>query len=192
MVKRVGVLALQGDFIEHIRVLERIGALPFPVRKERDLEGAEALVIPGGESTTILTLMKEYGLSEKVKGLCLEGMPCLGTCAGLIILSGEIADLPDTLGLLNVRVKRNAYGRQRESFEDDVIIPKMGEPFRGVFIRAPKIVEVGEGVEVLGRLRNGEAVLVRQGNIMGATFHPELVDDTRIHEYFLREVRGDA
>ncbi len=188
---KVGVLALQGDFREHMEILEKIGAFPFEVRLKRELEKAEAIIIPGGESTTILTLMKENSLFDGVRNLCLEGMPCFGTCSGIILLSKESSEMEDTLGLVNIRVRRNAYGRQRESFEEDVELSWSDEPFPGVFIRAPRIEKVGEGVEILGRIKD-EPVLVRQGNIMGATFHPELTEDTRIHKYFLTEVRGDA
>lgn len=188
---KVGVLALQGDFREHMKILEKIGAFPFEVRLKRELEKAEAIVVPGGESTTILTLMKENNLFDGVRNLCLEGMPCFGTCAGIILLSKESPGIENTLGLVNIRVRRNAYGRQRESFEEDIELSWSGEPFRGVFIRAPRIEKVWGDVQVLGRIKD-EPVLVRQGNVIGATFHPELTEDTRVHKYFLTEVRGDA
>jgi 5'-phosphate synthase pdxT subunit len=176
---KIGVLAVQGNFREHAAMLRRLGAEPVEVRKPEQLRELDGLVIPGGESTTFMRLMRLYGLEEAVRGF---ERPVLGTCAGLIVLDRE------HLGLVDVDVARNAYGRQVASFEADVELAGEDAPLRGVFIRAPRVERAGEGVEVLAEL-DGEPVLLRQGRFLAATFHPELTDDTRVHELFLDAVR---
>jgi pyridoxal 5'-phosphate synthase pdxT subunit len=176
---RIGVLALQGNFREHVAMLRRLGAEPVEVRKPEQLEGLDGLVVPGGESTTFMRLMRLYGLEEAIRRF---EQPILGTCAGLIVFDR------DHLGLVDVEVARNAYGRQVSSFEADLDLPGEDTPLRGVFIRAPRVTAAGEGVDVLAEL-DGEPVLLRQGRFLVATFHPELTDDTRVHELFLDSVR---
>jgi pyridoxal 5'-phosphate synthase pdxT subunit len=176
---RIGVLALQGNFREHAVMLRRLGTEPVEVRKPEQLDGLDGLVIPGGESTTFMRLMRLYGLEDAIRRF---EQPVLGTCAGLIVLDR------DHLGLVDVEVARNAYGRQVASFEADLELAGEHEPLRGVFIRAPRVQRAGEDVEVLGEL-DGEPVLLRQGRFLVATFHPELTDDTRVHELFLDAVR---
>lgn len=183
----VGVLALQGDVREHKEALRALGLEAKEVRKPRDLEGLKGLVIPGGESTTIGKLAREYGLEEAVRRRLEEGSLALfGTCAGAIWLAREILDYPEQprLGVLDVAVARNAFGRQVDSFREALTIRGWDTPFPGVFIRAPVFRRVGPGVEVLARLGE-EAVLVRQGAVLAAAFHPELTGDLRIHRYFL-------
>ena len=176
---RIGVLALQGNFREHAAMLRRLGAESVEVRKPEQLEGLDGLVVPGGESTTFVRLMRLYGLEDAIRRF---EQPMLGTCAGLIVLDR------DHLGLVDVEVARNAYGRQVSSFEADLELVGDDEPLRGVFIRAPRVTAAGDGVEVLAKL-DGEPVLLRQGRFLVATFHPELTDDTRVHELFLESVR---
>ena len=176
---KIGVLALQGNFREHAAMLRRLGAEPVEVRKPEELEGLDGLVVPGGESTTFLRLMRLYGLEEAIRGF---EEPIFGTCAGLIVLGR------DHLGLVDVDVARNAYGRQVHSFEADLHLAGEGDPLRGVFIRAPRVTSAGEDVEVLAEL-DEERVLLRQGRFLVATFHPELTDDTRVHELFVDAVR---
>jgi 5'-phosphate synthase pdxT subunit len=176
---RIGILAVQGNFREHAAMLRRLGAEPVEVRKPEQLEGLDGLVVPGGESTTFIRLMRLYGLEDAIRAF---QQPVLGTCAGLIVLDR------DHLGLVDVEVARNAYGRQVSSFEADLELAGEDEPLRGVFIRAPRVTAAGDGVEVLARL-DGEPVLLRQGRFLVATFHPELTDDTRVHEFFLESVR---
>ncbi|MCS7006464.1 MAG: pyridoxal 5'-phosphate synthase glutaminase subunit PdxT [Thermoleophilia bacterium] len=176
---RIGVLALQGAFREHALVLRRLGAEVREVRLPAELQGLDGLVIPGGESTSILRLARSVGLDEAIRSFA---GPVLGTCAGMIVLDRA------HLGLADLRVERNAYGRQVASFEADVEL-EGEEPLRGVFIRAPRIQELGAGVEVLGRL-DGEPVLVRDGRLLLASFHPELTEDTRVHERFLALVEA--
>jgi len=184
---RIGVLALQGDFLEHIQVLRALGAEAVEVRLPRDLEGLQGLIIPGGESTTIARLMDAFGLREPVRRLAQEGLPLWGTCAGLILMARRLReDRPTPLGLMDVVVARNAFGRQVDSFEMDLEVKGLeGGPFRAVFIRAPVILEVGSGVEVLAHLPDGTPVAVRQGHLLGTAFHPELTDDLRFHRLFL-------
>lgn len=191
--KRIGVLACQGAFAEHFTILRRLGASASTVRLPRDLEGLDGLVIPGGESTTISRLMREYDLIEPVIQLSRQGRPIMGTCAGTILLASKVSDSKVTpLALMDIEVKRNAFGRQMDSFEADIEIPVIGEaPFHSVFIRAPSIVRCGEDVQVLARLPDGTGVAVRQANMIALAFHPELTDDTRIHSYFLSMVNGD-
>lgn len=186
-VTRVGVLALQGAFIEHIAMLRRLGAEAFPVRLRQQLDRVDALIVPGGESTSISRLMADYQLTEPVRELALNGIPIFGTCAGLIIMAKQIqGQSPGPLAVMDIEIKRNAFGRQVDSFETDLSVPVLGKPeFRAIFIRAPRIERTGEGVEVLARLDGGTAVAARQDNLLVTTFHPELTDDPRFHEYFL-------
>ena len=176
---KIGVLAIQGDFREHAEVLRRLGADPVEVRKPEELEGLDGLVIPGGESTAIMRLARIYGLEEALRSF---ERPVFGTCAGMILLGR------DHLGLVDVSVRRNAYGRQVASFEADLDLAGEEEPLRGVFIRAPRLAEVGPDVEVLAE-HDGEPVLLRQGRFLVASFHPELTDDPRVHQLFLDLVR---
>jgi len=176
---RIGVLALQGNFREHAAMLRRLGADAVEIRKPEQLEGLDGLVVPGGESTTFMRLMRLYGLEDAIRAF---QQPVLGTCAGLIVLDR------DHLGLVDVEVARNAYGPQVNSFEADLDLAGEERPLRGVFIRAPRLIASGKDVEVLGEL-DGEPVLLRQGRFLVATFHPELTDDTRVHELFLESVR---
>ena len=183
----IGVLALQGAFVEHIAVLEGLKARAKAVRLPQHLEGLDGLIIPGGESTAIGRLMGEYGLREPLERLAREGFPLFGTCAGLVLLAQKVNGLSQfALGLMDIQVKRNAFGRQVDSFEAPLSVPVLGDkPFPGVFIRAPWIEEVGSGVEVMARLPQGPMVAARQGNLLVAAFHPELTDDTRFHTYFM-------
>lgn len=185
---RIGVLALQGAFVEHQKILELCGVESTQVRKPEQLEGISALVIPGGESTTMGKLLIEYNLFDPVVKLGREGLPIFGTCAGMIILARNIAGREQPrLGLMDISVKRNAFGRQVDSFEDDLEIPAIGEqPFRAIFIRAPYIIDAGNDVEVLARY-NGKIVFARQGKFLAAAFHPELTGDLRVHRYFLEK-----
>jgi pyridoxal 5'-phosphate synthase pdxT subunit len=176
---RIGVLAVQGNFREHAAMLRRLGAEVAEVRKPEELAGLDGLVVPGGESTTFIRLMRLYGLDEAIRDF---EQPILGTCAGMIVLDRE------HLGLLNVQVDRNAYGRQVASFEADLALAGEERPLRGVFIRAPRVREAGEEVEVLAE-HEGEPVLLRDGHIIVASFHPELTEDTRVHELFLEAVQ---
>jgi len=179
---KIGILAVQGDFREHAAMLRRLGAEPVEVRKPEQLDELDGLVIPGGESTAIMRLIRIYGLEE---GLRRFGRPVFGTCAGMILLDRE------HLGLVDVAVRRNAYGRQVASFEADLALDGDDEPLRGVFIRAPRVSDVGAGVEVLAE-HQGEPVLLRDGRFLVASFHPELTDDPRVHERFLEMVREEA
>jgi 5'-phosphate synthase pdxT subunit len=176
---RIGILAVQGNFREHAAMLRRLGAEPVEVRKPEQLAGLDGLVVPGGESTTFVRLMRLYGLEDAIRRF---EQPVLGTCAGLIVLDR------DHLGLVDVEVARNAYGRQVSSFEADLDLVGDETPLRGVFIRAPRVTGTGDDVEVLAKL-DDEPVLLRQGRFLVATFHPELTDDTRVHELFLDSVR---
>ncbi|MDX6454979.1 MAG: pyridoxal 5-phosphate synthase pdxT subunit [Gaiellaceae bacterium] len=179
---RIGVLAVQGNFREHAAVLRRLGAEPVEVRLPEQLDGLDGLILPGGESTAITRLMRLYGLDEAVRGF---DAPIFGTCAGMIVLDR------DHLGLVDIRAERNAFGRQVKSFEADLDIGHGDEPLRAVFIRAPWIETAGPDVEVLAEV-DGHPVLARQGRILVAAFHPELTDDTRIHELFLDQVREET
>jgi 5'-phosphate synthase pdxT subunit len=182
----VGVLALQGDFAEHESMLRRLGVAARQVRLPWDLEGLDALIIPGGESTTITRLIQTYGLLEPLRAFG-RARPVWGTCAGAIVMAKEATDLDrPTLELMDIVVRRNAFGRQVDSFETDVAVGGMnGPPLRAIFIRAPTIESVGDGVEVLARLESGEIVAARQGRLLATSFHPELTEDTRLHEMFL-------
>jgi pyridoxal 5'-phosphate synthase pdxT subunit len=179
---RIGVLAVQGNFREHAAMLRRLGAEAVEVRLPEQLEGLDGLVVPGGESTTFMRLMRLYGLDEALRRF--EG-PVFGTCAGMIVLDRA------HLGLVDIVVDRNAYGRQVASFEADLEVAGEDEPLRGVFIRAPRVRETGPDVEVLAE-HDGEPVLVREGRFLVASFHPELTDDTRVHERFLDLVREET
>jgi 5'-phosphate synthase pdxT subunit len=179
---KIGVLAVQGNFREHSAVLRRLGAQPVEVRKPEQLEGLDALIVPGGESTTFMRLMRLYGLDDALREFA---GPVFGTCAGMIVLDRE------HLGLVDLSVRRNAYGRQVASFEEDLALLGEAEPLRGVFIRAPRVGEIGPDVEVLAEL-DGEPVLLRDGRFLVASFHPELTDDTRVHERFLDLVREET
>jgi pyridoxal 5'-phosphate synthase pdxT subunit len=179
---KIGVLAVQGNFREHVAMLRRLGAEAVEVRKPEQLDGLDGLVIPGGESTTFMRLMRLYGLDEAIRRF---EQPVFGTCAGMIVLDR------DHLGLVDLLVDRNAYGRQVASFEADLELAGEAEPLRGVFIRAPRVRDVGAGVEVLAE-HEGEPVLVREGRFLVASFHPELTDDTRVHERFLDLVREET
>ena len=184
----IGVLALQGDFAEHFAMVRRLGAEAREVRVPKDLEGLAGLILPGGESTAIYRLMERWGLVEPLVALAHSGTPIWGTCAGLILICRSVlGDSVPSLNLLDVDIQRNAYGRQVDSFEADVRIPVLGEsPLRAMFIRAPLIKHVGPGVDVLARLADQSPVAVRQRNILGSTFHPELTADGRFHSYLLR------
>lgn len=184
---KVGVLALQGDVREHVRALDAAGATPVTVRYADQVADVDAMVMPGGESTTIGKLLDRFGLLEPLAERARSGMPLYGTCAGAILMARDITgdqDAPHRLRLMGITVRRNAYGRQVDSFESDLRIEGIDEPFRAVFIRAPSIEEVGADVEVLAR-QGGAPVLVRQGNLLASTFHPEMTGDNRVHELFL-------
>jgi 5'-phosphate synthase pdxT subunit len=189
---KAGVLALQGDFVEHLAVLQAIGVDAREVRLPRDLEGIDALIIPGGESTTIARLLDIYQLREPILRMAEGGLPIWGTCAGMILMARHISgDRLQPLGIMDIDVVRNAFGRQVDSFEVDLRIRGIGEePYRAVFIRAPIIARVGEGVDVLARLPDGRAVAVRQGRFLATAFHPELTQDFRLHRYFLELAGG--
>ena len=181
---KIGILALQGDAREHKRALAKLGAEPIEVKLPQDLDDVDALIIPGGESTTIGMLMGKYKLDVKIKQKHGEGMPIYGTCAGAILLAKEIiGSKQPKLGLADISIKRNDYGRQIDSFEADLSIKDIG-PFKGVFIRAPIIKGFYNGTEILSEYKNNP-VMMRQDNILITTFHPELTNDTRVHEYFL-------
>jgi len=179
---RIGVLAVQGNFREHVRMLRRLGAEPVEVRKPAQLAGLDGLVIPGGESTTFMRLMRLYGLDVAIKAF---ERPVFGTCAGMIVLDRN------HLGLVDVEVRRNAFGRQVASFETELDVAGEDEPVHAVFIRAPWIEDLGPNVEVLAEL-DGRPVLAHEGRFLVASFHPELTDDTRLHQRFLDFVREDA
>jgi pyridoxal 5'-phosphate synthase pdxT subunit len=179
--RRIGVLAVQGNFREHAAVLRRLGADPVEVRKAGELDDLDGLIVPGGESTAITRLMRLYGIEEALRRF--RG-PVFGTCAGMILLDR------DHLGLVDVNVARNAYGRQVASFEADLELTGEDEPLRGVFIRAPRVTDAGPGVEVLAE-HDGTPVLLRDGRFLVASFHPELTDDTRVHERFLKLVEEE-
>ncbi len=193
----IGVLALQGDFIEHEAMLRRLGVATRQVRLPGDLRGLDGLIIPGGESTTFCRLMEDFGLYGPLRAFVHSGVPTWGTCAGMIVLARQASDLRfPTLEAMDIDVRRNAYGRQVDSFEAGLDVPVLGaEPFHAVFIRAPVVAGAGPGVEVLASVRpehgGGDApVAVRQGVLVATSFHPELTDDTRFHAYFVEIVRA--
>lgn len=185
--RRIGILALQGAVREHADAIRAVGAEPVLVRLPADLEGLDALILPGGESTTMRKLIDRSGLREPILRMARAGRPMLGTCAGMILLASRITDGDEpVLGLLDVAVQRNAYGRQLDSHEADVALPLVGpEPLHGVFIRAPVVAESGAGVEVLARDEEGRPIAVRQGRVLATAFHPELTGDRRMHRLLL-------
>ncbi|WP_442602519.1 pyridoxal 5'-phosphate synthase glutaminase subunit PdxT [Paenibacillus sp. KN14-4R] len=186
---KIGVLALQGAVAEHIRLIELAGAEGVIVKKVEQLADIDGIILPGGESTTMGKLMHLYGFIDALRSFSDQGKPIFGTCAGMILLAEEIAGQEQPhLGLMSMRVARNAFGRQRESFETDLPVVGIVEPVRAVFIRAPLIEEFGAGVEVLATY-NGQIVAARQGHLLAASFHPELTDDYAMHSYFLSMVK---
>ena len=189
---KVGVLAIQGDFLEHRQMIEGLGVDAPEVRLGKDLAGLDGLVIPGGESTTIVQLLDIFDMRNTVVGLVREGLPVWGTCAGMIVLADRLTDhRPEPLHLMDIEVSRNAFGSQVDSFEAEIEVEGIdGTPFRGVFIRAPVVNTVGQGVKVLARLSDGRPVAVREADMLATAFHPELTGDSRVHELFLNIVRG--
>ncbi len=192
-VLRVGVLALQGGFVEHMAHLRQLGVESLPVKLPQELEGLDGLVIPGGESTTIAKLMHSYNVRNTLRSLIQDGLPVLGTCAGMVLLSKTISNNEITpLGAIDIQVRRNAFGRQVDSFETDLSIPTLGEdPMRAVFIRAPLIEKAGHEVEILATLPDGIGVAARQGKLLASAFHLELTNDLRFHDYFLSLIREE-
>jgi pyridoxal 5'-phosphate synthase pdxT subunit len=184
---KAGVLALQGDFREHARVFGELGASPVEVRTPEDLTRVDVLAIPGGESTTISKLARSAGLVEPIVERANAGMPILGTCAGMIVMAQRVDGLEPLLSLVDVSIRRNAYGRQVDSFEADLDVLGIEHPVRGVFIRAPIVEEIGDGVRVLAE-HEERAVVLEQGNLVVASFHPELVGETGLHGYVLEKV----
>ena len=191
---RIGVLAVQGAVREHVAALRDVGAEPVEVRLPRDLVDLDALILPGGESTTMRRLIDAYGLREPIAALARRGAPMLGTCAGMILLADRIADGDEPyFGLLDLEVRRNGYGRQLDSFEADLDVPTLGaEPLHGIFIRAPLVTEVGPRAEVLARDPDGRPVAVRQGRVLATAFHPELTGDRRVHRLLAQLVAEEA
>ncbi|MGB8266174.1 MAG: pyridoxal 5'-phosphate synthase glutaminase subunit PdxT [Candidatus Velthaea sp.] len=188
-----GVLALQGDVVEHLRALEASGTRAREVKTEADLAAVDALVVPGGESTTVIKLLDRFGLAEPIKARVAAGMPFWGTCMGMIVAAHDVAGLDQpTLDLIDITVRRNAFGRQIASAEVPLTIPVLGpQPFPAIFIRAPWIERAGPGVEVLASY-DGHGVFVRQHNVLATSFHPELTGDHRVHAYFTRMIAGRA
>ena len=188
---KIGVLALQGAFREHRWMLERCGTETAEVRKPDDLDGLDGLIVPGGESTTIGKLLVEWGLMDRIKERAAAGLAIYGTCAGMILLAKDIVGSNQPrLGLMDVKVRRNAFGRQRESFEADLHVPEFGaEPVRAVFIRAPYIESAGPDVKVMAAVGD-HIVIARQGRFLATAFHPELTRDDRIHKYFIKMIEG--
>ena len=188
----IGVLALQGDFREHLAVFEGLGVDAISVRRPEDLDRVDGLVIPGGESSVMDKLSRMFGLAEPLKAAVASGLPVYGTCAGLIMLANSVRDAIEgqqTIGGFDVVVRRNAFGSQTDSFETDLDIPALGdEPVHAVFIRAPVVESVGDGVTVLSALPDGRIVAIEQGNLLGTSFHPEITGETRFHEYFLSKL----
>jgi len=191
---RIGVLALQGDVREHVRILRLLGAGVRTVRRPAELAEVDGLVIPGGESSVIDKLSRAFGMRDPLRRTIADGLPVYGTCAGLILLADEVLDgLPgqESFGGLDVAVRRNAFGSQLDSFESDLHVEVFGEPpVKAVFIRAPVVERVGAGVEILATLDDGRVVAVEQGNLLGTSFHPEVSDETRFHERLLERVRA--
>lgn len=184
---RAGVLGLQGDFAEHLHTLRELNVEAIDVRRADQLGELDALIIPGGESTTIGKLADHYGITPRLRARVAEGMPVWGTCAGAIFMAKDVPGHPHPIaGLMDMTVERNAFGRQVDSFEADLAIAAIGpEPFHAVFIRAPRIASVGPGVTVLASLDDGTIVAARQGRLLATSFHPELTKDHRLHEYFM-------
>jgi len=191
---RIGVLALQGDFAAHLKRLDEVGAQGIAIRLPEQLAEINGIIIPGGESTTIGKLMVAYNLRDVLLKKIREGVPIWGTCAGLILLAKETDNAmvgQPLLASMNIRVRRNAFGSQRESFETDLSVPVLGKvPFHAFFIRGPLVEEVGPEVEVLATLDDGSIVAVREGTLLGTAFHPEISGDSRFHQYFLRIVQS--
>lgn len=189
---KIGVLALQGDFREHMKMLDGLGLEASEIRLPGQLDCIDGLIIPGGESTTIVQLMDNFGLTDRLKFLIKSGLPTWGTCAGMIVLAKDITDdRPIPLGIMDISVRRNAYGRQIDSFETSVLMPAIGDvPFNAIFIRAPLIERVGPNVSILATLDNGEVIAAQEGNVIVTSFHPELTEDKRLHQYFLDNVRA--
>ena len=189
-VTKIGVLALQGAFIEHISILQQLGVAALPIRLPAQFEGLDGLIIPGGESSTLLKLMHAFDIFNVLQGLVLDGFPVWGTCAGLICMGKTTSRQDDaTLEVMDISIKRNAFGRQIDSFETDLNIPALGDNlFKAIFIRAPSIVKVGYDVDILARLPNGTIAAARQKNMLVTAFHPELSHDSRFHQYFIREI----
>ncbi|HUX48742.1 MAG TPA: pyridoxal 5'-phosphate synthase glutaminase subunit PdxT [Dehalococcoidia bacterium] len=187
---RVGVLALQGTFLEHIGLLRQLGVEAPPVRLPHELDTLDGLIIPGGESTTMLRLMESFGLVQPIREMARDGLPIWGTCAGMILLAKSVSNYEmETLGLMDMKVRRNAFGSQIDSFEADLEVPLVGEePFHAVFIRAPIIEEAKPDVEILSRLPIGTIVATRQNRLLACAFHPEFTGDLRFHSYFLNMV----
>jgi 5'-phosphate synthase pdxT subunit len=187
---KIGVLALQGAFVEHARILQQLDIEASLVRLPKELDGLDGLIIPGGESTTISRLMADFHLMQPLMDLAQAGIPILGTCAGMILLARDVGgNSVPSLGVMDIRVKRNAFGRQVDSFEADIDIPALGAPpFHAIFIRAPMVEKVGPEVEVMGRLPDGTVVAARQDKLVVSAFHPELTSDLRFHRYFLEIV----
>ena len=185
---RIGVLAIQGDFLEHGKMLEAISIDWREVRLPDQLEGLDGLIIPGGESTTIVQLMDIYGFRDAIKRKSREGMAVWGTCAGMIVIARKLLDRrPEPLGLMDIEVSRNAFGRQVDSFETDIQVSSIeGDPIHAIFIRAPVVTDVGPEVEIIAKVEDGKPVAVTQGKLMATSFHPELTSDTRMHELFCR------
>jgi pyridoxal 5'-phosphate synthase pdxT subunit len=184
---KAGVLALQGDFREHARAFRDAGATPVEVRTAEQLAGVDCLAIPGGESTTISKLARAYELVEPIRERARAGMPILGTCAGMIVLANEVIGGEPLLGLMDIGVRRNAYGRQVDSFEAELDVDGIAHPVRAIFIRAPWIERVGDGLRVLSTFE-GRPVVLEQGNLVVASFHPELAGETGLHDYLLGKV----
>ena len=191
---RVGVLAVQGAFIEHSHALERVGLQSVEVRLPEQLDHVDGLIIPGGESTTIVQLIDIYKFRDSLKAKSNNGFPIWGTCAGMIVMASQLTDKrPDPLKLMDIVVTRNAFGRQVDSFEADINVAGMNDgPFRAVFIRAPIVTEVGRDVEILSQLDNGNAVAVRQENLLATAFHPELTNDSRMHLLFAKMIEDST
>ena len=191
---KIGILALQGAFIEHINIMQQLGVEASPVRLPGELKGLDGLIIPGGESTTILSLMQSFALAQPLRELAQAGFPILGTCAGAVCLARTVSNSGnstnsgmETLALINMGVRRNAFGRQVDSFETELAVPTLGEEsFHGIFIRAPIIEKAGPQVEILARLPDETIAAARQGKLVATTFHPELSSDPRFHDYFLK------
>jgi 5'-phosphate synthase pdxT subunit len=185
----IGVSGIQGDFREHKLMIEKLGQETLIVRTPEDLEKIDGLIIPGGESTTMTRIMKRIKLFEVLREKIQNGLPVYGTCAGLIVLAKEIENYPqESLGVIDIKVLRNAYGRQVDSFDEMVEIKGFDKPFKAIFIRAPRVGEWGKDVEVLSVL-DGHPIMLRQNNVLVTSFHPELTNDTRVHEYFLKMVQ---
>ncbi len=191
---RIGVLAVQGAVRPHVEAIRAVGAEPVEVRLPRDLVDLDALILPGGESTTMRKLIDDYGLREPIASLARSGAPLLGTCAGMILLAERIADGDEPVfPLLDLEVRRNGYGRQLDSFEADLDVPLLGpDPLHGVFIRAPFVTSVGRNAEILARDPDGTPVAVRQGRVLATAFHPELTDDRRVHRLLVQMVERGA